>query len=95
MQFTGTAVPVNCIGIGYAFLALRKVVEALGLVSGQPAALGLTDTVWLLMVVAVLVRVTPWPVGSGPSWSPIWSSLCWRWRVPWAWLRLPSMRQEG
>ena len=49
------AVPVNCIGIGYAFLALRKVVEALGLVLGQPAALGLTDTVWLLMVVAVLV----------------------------------------
>ena len=49
------AVPVNCIGIGYAFLALRKVVEALGLVSGQPAALGLTDTIWLLMVVALLV----------------------------------------
>ncbi|WP_390130346.1 sodium:solute symporter family protein [Synechococcus sp. HIMB2401] len=49
------AVPVNCIGIGYAFLALRKVVEALGLVSGQPAALGVTDTVWLLMVVALLV----------------------------------------
>ena len=49
------AVPVNCIGIGYAFLALRKVVEALGLVSGQPAALGLTDTVWLLLVVALLV----------------------------------------
>ncbi len=49
------AVPVNCIGIGYAFLALRKVVEALGLVSGQPAALGLTDTVWLLIVVALLV----------------------------------------
>ena len=49
------AVPVNCIGIGYAFLALRKVVEALGLVSGQPTALGLTDTVWLLMVVALLV----------------------------------------
>jgi len=49
------AVPVNCIGIGYAFLALRKVVAALGLVSGQPAALGLTDTVWLLMVVALLV----------------------------------------
>ncbi len=49
------AVPVNCIGIGYAFLALRKVVGALGLVSGQPAALGLTDTIWLLMVVALLV----------------------------------------
>ena len=26
------ALPVNCIGIGYAFLALRKVVEALGIV---------------------------------------------------------------
>ena len=49
------ALPVNCIGIGYAFLALRKVVEALGIVSGQPAALGITDTVWLLAVVALLV----------------------------------------
>ena len=49
------ALPVNCIGIGYAFLALRKVVEALGIVSGQPAALGITDTLWLLIVVAVLV----------------------------------------
>ena len=49
------ALPVNCIGIGYAFLALRKVVEALGIVSGQPAALGITDTVWLLAVVAMLV----------------------------------------
>ena len=49
------ALPVNCIGIGYAFLALRKVVEALGIVSGQPAAFGITDTVWLLAVVALLV----------------------------------------
>ena len=49
------ALPVNCIGIGYAFLALRKVVEALGIVQGQPAALGITDTVWLLAVVALLV----------------------------------------
>ena len=49
------ALPVNCIGIGYAFLALRKVVEALGIVSGQPAALGITDTIWLLAVVALLV----------------------------------------
>ena len=49
------ALPVNCIGIGYAFLALRKVVEALGIVSGQPAALGITDTLWLLIVVALLV----------------------------------------
>ena len=49
------ALPVNCIGIGYAFLALRKVVEALGLVSGQPIFLGITDTVGLLALVAVLV----------------------------------------
>ena len=49
------AVPVNCIGIGYAFLALRKVVEALGLVSGQLVLPGVTDTVGLLALVAVLV----------------------------------------
>ena len=49
------ALPVNCIGIGYAFLALRKVVEALGLVSGQPVFLGITDTIGLLALVAVLV----------------------------------------
>ena len=49
------ALPVNCIGIGYAFLALRKVVEALGLVSGQPIFWGITDTVGLLALVAVLV----------------------------------------
>ena len=51
------AVPVNCIGIGYAFLAMRKVVEALGIVSDQPvrAAGGLTDTLILLIIVAMLV----------------------------------------
>ena len=49
------ALPVNCIGIGYAFLALRKVVKALGIVSGQPLAFGISDTVWLLALVAALV----------------------------------------
>ena len=49
------ALPVNCIGIGYAFLALRKVVEALGLVSGETMLFGLSDTVGLLALVAVLV----------------------------------------
>ena len=49
------ALPVNCIGIGYAFLALRKVVEALGVVYGQPIFWGITDTVGLLALVAVLV----------------------------------------
>ena len=53
------AVPVNCIGIGYAFLAMRKVVEALGIVSNRPVAAvgGLPDTVLLLAVVAVMVLV--------------------------------------
>ena len=49
------ALPVNCIGIGYAFLAMRKVVEALGIVEGKPLFAGLSDTVWLLMVVAAMV----------------------------------------
>ena len=49
------ALPVNCIGIGYAFLALRKVVEALGIVSGSPAAFDVPDTLWLLAVVALMV----------------------------------------
>ena len=51
------ALPVNCIGIGYAFLAMRKVVEALGIVSDQPvqAAGGLSDTLLLLIIVAALV----------------------------------------
>ena len=51
------ALPVNCIGIGYAFLALRKVVEALGIVSGSPAAFDVPDTMWLLAVVALMVLV--------------------------------------
>ena len=51
------ALPVNCIGIGYAFLAMRKVVEALGIVSNQPvaAAGGISDTLLLLSIVAALV----------------------------------------
>ena len=53
------ALPVNCIGIGYAFLAMRKVVEALGIVSNRPVVEvgGLPDTVLLLAVVALMVLV--------------------------------------
>jgi len=53
------ALPVNCIGIGYAFLAMRKVVEALGIVSNRPVVSvgGLPDTVLLLAVVALMVLV--------------------------------------
>ena len=53
------ALPVNCIGIGYAFLAMRKVVEALGIVSGSPVGVlgGTPDTVVLLAVVALMVLI--------------------------------------
>ncbi len=53
------ALPINCIGIGYAFLAMRKVVQALGIVSDRPVPSlgGLPDTVLLLTIVAALVLV--------------------------------------
>ncbi len=52
------AVPINCIGIGYAFLAMRKVAEALQIVSGKPV-LGaqITDTFILLVVVALFILI--------------------------------------
>ncbi|WP_320673949.1 sodium:solute symporter family protein [Prochlorococcus sp. MIT 1341] len=49
------ALPVNCIGIGYAFLAMRKVMEALGIVQGRLIVGGMTDTMFLLVLVAVLM----------------------------------------
>ena len=63
------ALPVNCIGIGYAFLAMRKVVEALGIVSDQPipAAGGLSDTVLLLIIVAALVLAYTCLLYTSPS----------------------------
>ncbi len=46
------AVPVNCIGIGYAFLAMRKVCEALEIVDGHQVFSVFTDTSILLFIVA-------------------------------------------
>ncbi len=51
------AIPINCIGIGYAFLAIRKVVESLGLVEGYPLVGDFTDTMIFLLIVAALVLV--------------------------------------
>jgi SSS family solute:Na+ symporter len=64
------ALPVNCIGIGYAFLAMRKVVEALGIVSGQPlpAVAGFSDTVLLLAIVAALVLIY---TAAGGLWAVV------------------------
>ena len=46
------AIPINCIGIGYAFLAMRKVAEALSIVDGHIIFAGLSDTFILLFMVA-------------------------------------------
>ena len=51
------AVPVNCIGIGYAFLAMRKVAEALGIVDGHLVFGSFSDTFLLLVVVAALMLI--------------------------------------
>ncbi len=51
------SVPVNCIGIGYAFLALRKVMEALEIVDGRILWAGMSDEVLLLIVVALFVLI--------------------------------------
>ncbi len=51
------AVPVNCIGIGYAFLAMRKVAEALAVVDGHFIFWGVSDTFLLLVLVALLLLV--------------------------------------
>ena len=51
------SVPINCIGIGYAFLAMRKVAEALGVVDGHILFGGLTDTMILMICVALFVLV--------------------------------------
>ncbi len=49
------AVPINCIGIGYAFLAMRKVAEALQIVDGHILFGGISDTLLLLTIVAALM----------------------------------------
>ncbi|ABX09533.1 sodium:solute symporter family protein [Prochlorococcus marinus] len=51
------AIPINCIGIGYAFLAMRKVAEALGIVDGHTIFGPFSDTLLLLIVVAFLLLV--------------------------------------
>ena len=51
------SVPINCIGIGYAFLAMRKVAEALGVVDGHVVFGGFTDTMILMICVALFLLV--------------------------------------
>jgi len=51
------SVPINCIGIGYAFLAMRKVAEALGVVDGHIVFGIFTDTILLMILVALFLLV--------------------------------------
>ncbi len=51
------SVPINCIGIGYAFLALRKVAESLGVVDGHNIFGFFTDTMLLMVLVALFLLV--------------------------------------
>jgi len=51
------AVPINCIGMGYAMLAMRKVIEALGLWGAVPWELPGEPRLWIVFAIAALVLV--------------------------------------
>ncbi|MBW3042655.1 sodium:solute symporter family protein [Prochlorococcus marinus] len=51
------SVPINCIGIGYAFLAMRKVAEAFGVVDGHIVFGIFTDTIFLMILVALFLLI--------------------------------------
>lgn len=51
------AVPINCIAIGFVMLAMRKVVEALGLMPGLPEWLPGDERLWAVMALSVFVVV--------------------------------------
>ncbi len=51
------SVPINCIGIGYAFLAMRKVAESLGVVDGHIVWGVFTDTIILMILVALFLLI--------------------------------------
>jgi len=51
------AVPINCIAIGYVMLAMRKVIEALGLFEAMPAALPGDARLWAVVALCVFVLI--------------------------------------
>ena len=51
------AVPINCIGMGYAMLAMRKVIEALGLWESMGIDLPGEPRLWIVVGISVLVLV--------------------------------------
>ena len=51
------AVPINCIGMGYAMLAMRKVIEALGLWDAAAIDLPGEPRLWIVVGISLLVLV--------------------------------------
>jgi len=51
------AVPINCIGMGYAMLAMRKVIEALGLWNALAIDLPGEPRLWIVVALSVFVLV--------------------------------------
>jgi SSS family solute:Na+ symporter len=51
------AIPINCISIGFVMLAMRKVVEALGLFPELPEGIPGDERLWAVVVLSVFVLV--------------------------------------
>jgi Na+/proline symporter len=51
------AIPINCIAIGFVMLAMRKVVEALGLLPALPEGLPGDERLWAVVLLSVFVLV--------------------------------------
>lgn len=51
------AVPINCIAIGYVMLAMRKVIEALGLFGSLPAGVPGDARLWIVVALCIFVLV--------------------------------------
>lgn len=51
------AIPINCVGMGYAMLAMRKVIEALGLWDALQIELPGEPRLWIVVAISLLVLV--------------------------------------
>jgi Na+/proline symporter len=51
------AVPINCIAIGYVMLAMRKVIEALGVLDSLPAWLPGDGRLWIVVGLSIFVMI--------------------------------------
>ncbi|MGD8868764.1 MAG: Na+:solute symporter, partial [Gemmatimonadales bacterium] len=51
------AIPINCVGMGYAMLAMRKVIEALGLWDALQIELPGEPRLWIVVAISLLVLI--------------------------------------